>query len=119
MIFRFVSALGIGGEMGGGGQSLLTETWPRACGPLLAAVLQCGVNLGILIAAAFVWLNSLLPTQSPTDMSSCSASAGRAGLLDPPPDSRAGDLAAGGKGGRPGQTRGAGSVPSAAIARTT
>ncbi|MCX6955059.1 MAG: MFS transporter [Verrucomicrobia bacterium] len=55
MIFRFVAALGIGGEWAVGA-SLLSETWPKAWRPWLAAVLQTGVNLGILIAAAVVGL---------------------------------------------------------------
>ena len=61
MIFRFIAALGIGGEWAVGA-SLLAETWPVAWRPWLAAVLQSGVNLGILFAAALVWLVSpLLP----------------------------------------------------------
>jgi predicted MFS family arabinose efflux permease len=60
MIFRFIAALGIGGEWAVGA-SLLAETWPRAWRPWLAAVLQSGVNLGILIAAAVVWLLAQLP----------------------------------------------------------
>lgn len=63
MIFRFVAALGIGGEWAVGA-SLLAETWPRAWRPWLAAVLQTGVNLGILLGAAVVGLLSLvLPPQ--------------------------------------------------------
>ncbi|HVS53512.1 MAG TPA: MFS transporter [Opitutaceae bacterium] len=53
MLFRFVAALGIGGEWAVGA-SLLTETWPRAWRPWLAAVLQTGVNLGVLGGAAIV-----------------------------------------------------------------
>jgi MFS family permease len=60
MIFRFIAALGIGGEWAVGA-SLLAETWPKAWRPWLAAVLQSGVNLGILFAAAVVWLLSQLP----------------------------------------------------------
>ena len=60
MLFRFVAALGIGGEWAVGA-SLLTETWPRMWRPWLAAVLQTGVNLGILVAAGTVGLLSLLP----------------------------------------------------------
>lgn len=55
MIFRFIAAVGIGGEWAVGA-SLLAETWPRAWRPWIAAVLQSGVNLGILIAAGAVWL---------------------------------------------------------------
>src|SRR3954470_386326 len=64
MIFRFVAALGIGGEWAVGA-SLLAETWPRAWRPWMAAVLQTGVNLGILFAAAIVWLLSRLPHPPP------------------------------------------------------
>ena len=60
MVFRFIAALGIGGEWAVG-SSLLAETWPRAWRPWLAAVLQSGVNLGILFAAAVVWLLWQLP----------------------------------------------------------
>jgi MFS family permease len=60
MLFRFLAALGIGGEWAVGA-SLLAETWPKAWRPWLAAVLQSGVNLGILLAAAVVALLSLLP----------------------------------------------------------
>lgn len=60
MIFRFIAALGIGGEWAVGA-SLLTETWPKAWRPWLAAILQTGVNLGILLAASVVGLLSLLP----------------------------------------------------------
>ena len=53
MIFRFVAALGIGGEWAVGA-SLLSETWPRAWRPWLAAVLQTGVNLGVILGATVV-----------------------------------------------------------------
>jgi MFS family permease len=52
MLFRFVAALGIGGEWAVGA-CLLAETWPRRWGPWIAAVLQSGVNIGILCA---VWI---------------------------------------------------------------
>ena len=55
MIFRFIAALGIGGEWAVG-SSLLSETWPRAWRPWLAAVLQSGVNVGVLSGAVFVGL---------------------------------------------------------------
>src|SRR5206468_2164285 len=48
-IFRFLAALGIGGEWSVGA-SLLSETWPKRWRPWLAAVLQTGVNIGILFA---------------------------------------------------------------------
>lgn len=50
MLFRFVAALGIGGEWAVGA-SLLSETWPRPWRPWLAAILQSGVNVGVLCAA--------------------------------------------------------------------
>ncbi len=60
-IFRFIAALGIGGEWAVGA-ALLSETWPRAWRPWIAAVLQCGVNLGILIAClAVAGLNQASP----------------------------------------------------------
>ncbi len=49
LIFRFLAALGIGGEWAVG-SSLLSETWPRRWGPWIAAVLQTGVNIGVLLA---------------------------------------------------------------------
>jgi len=49
LIFRFLSALGIGGEWAVGA-SLLSESWPRQWRPWIAAVLQTGVNVGILVA---------------------------------------------------------------------
>ena len=47
MIFRFLAALGIGGEWAVGA-ALLSETWPKQWRPWLAAVLQTAVNVGIL-----------------------------------------------------------------------
>ena len=55
MIFRFVAALGIGGEWAVGA-SLLAETWPSHWRPWLAAILQTGVNIGVLIACTAVYL---------------------------------------------------------------
>ncbi len=51
MIFRFLAALGIGGEWAVG-STLLAETWPKKWRPWTAAVLQTGVNLGVVIACA-------------------------------------------------------------------
>jgi MFS family permease len=51
MIFRFLAALGIGGEWAVGA-SLLAETWPKTWRPWIAATLQSGVNIGILGAVA-------------------------------------------------------------------
>jgi MFS family permease len=47
LILRFLAALGIGGEWAVGA-ALLAETWPRHLRPWVAAVLQGGVNIGIL-----------------------------------------------------------------------
>jgi len=49
LIFRFLAALGIGGEWAVGA-ALLAETWPRSWRYWLAAVLQSAVNVGILLA---------------------------------------------------------------------
>lgn len=49
MAFRFLAALGIGGEWAVGA-SLLVETWPKSWRPWIAATLQCAVNVGVLIA---------------------------------------------------------------------
>ena len=55
MIFRFLAALGIGGEWAVG-SSLLSETWPRHWRPWIAAVLQTFANIGVLGACATVYL---------------------------------------------------------------
>jgi MFS family permease len=71
LIFRFLAALGIGGEWAVGA-SLLSETWPARWRPWIAAVLQTGVNVGILAASLanfllagakprFVFLVGVLP----------------------------------------------------------
>jgi MFS family permease len=49
LLFRFLAALGIGGEWAVG-STLLSETWPRRWRPWLAAVLQSAVNCGVMIA---------------------------------------------------------------------
>lgn len=49
LIFRFLAALGIGGEWAVGA-ALLSETWPRRWRPWIAAVLQSAVNVGIMLA---------------------------------------------------------------------
>lgn len=53
LICRFVAALGIGGEWAVG-SSLLSETWPKKWRPWIAAVLQTGVNIGVLLACLTV-----------------------------------------------------------------
>ncbi len=49
LVYRFLAALGIGGEWAVGA-SMLSETWPAKWRHWVAAVLQTGVNLGILLA---------------------------------------------------------------------
>jgi MFS family permease len=49
LIYRFLAALGIGGEWAVGA-SLLSETWPTRWRPWIAATLQSAVNIGILVA---------------------------------------------------------------------
>ncbi len=61
LIFRFLAALGIGGEWAVGA-SLLSETWPAKWRPWIAAVLQSGVNIGILVA---VFAHRLLTAAPP------------------------------------------------------
>jgi MFS family permease len=60
LIFRFLAALGIGGEWAVGA-SLLSETWPRRWRPWLAAVLQTAVNLGVMLASLALILLSGFP----------------------------------------------------------
>jgi MFS family permease len=57
LVFRFLAALGIGGEWAVGA-SLLSETWPRSWRPWIAAVLQTAVNVGVLSAAVAGFLLS-------------------------------------------------------------
>ncbi|MDB6017951.1 MAG: nanT 1 [Pedosphaera sp.] len=61
LIFRFLGALGIGGEWAVGA-ALLSETWPKKWRPWIAGVLQTGVNIGILVACL---ANTLLAGQPP------------------------------------------------------
>src|SRR5512135_2933814 len=60
LIFRFLAALGIGGEWAVGA-SLLSETWPRRWRPWIAAVLQTGGNVGILVATLANFLLAAAP----------------------------------------------------------
>lgn len=55
LIFRFLTALGIGGEWAVG-SALLAETWPKSWRPWIAAVLQTGVNIGVFCACFTVYL---------------------------------------------------------------
>ena len=59
VIFRFVAALGIDLEWAIGA-SLLSETLPKDWRPWIAAVLQTGVNVGVLSGAPVVGLISFL-----------------------------------------------------------
>jgi MFS family permease len=61
LIFRFLTALGIGGEWAVG-SALLAETWPRKWRPWIAAVLQTGVNIGVLLACL---TNALMSRTNP------------------------------------------------------
>ena len=63
LIFRFLAALGIGGEWAVGA-SLIAETWPKRWRPWLAAILQTGVNVGVLLAVLSGWLLSEFPYRS-------------------------------------------------------
>jgi predicted MFS family arabinose efflux permease len=62
LIFRFVAALGIGGEWAVGA-ALLAETWPRRWRPWMAAVLQTGVNLGVMLAGLATFLLAAFPSR--------------------------------------------------------
>src|ERR1700736_3703295 len=62
LAFRFLAALGIGGEWAVGA-SLLYETWPRRWRPWMAAVLQTGVNLGVMLAALANFLLAAYPSR--------------------------------------------------------
>ncbi|HAK94310.1 MAG TPA: MFS transporter [Planctomycetes bacterium] len=64
LIFRFLAALGIGGEWAVG-SALLAETWPRRWRPWIAAVLQSGVNIGILLACFTYFIYSSLSIDTP------------------------------------------------------
>lgn len=63
LLFRFLAALGIGGEWAVGA-SLISETWPRRWRPWMAAVLQTGVNLGVILAGLATFLLADYPKRS-------------------------------------------------------
>lgn len=63
LIFRFLAALGIGGEWAVGA-ALLSETWPRRWRPWMAAVLQTGVNLGMMLAGLANFLLAGFPKRT-------------------------------------------------------
>lgn len=56
-IYRFLAALGIGGEWAAG-SSLVAETWPKKWRPELSAVLQSAYQVGFLVAAGSMWVFS-------------------------------------------------------------
>lgn len=64
LIFRFLAALGIGGEWAVGA-ALLSETWPTRWRPWIAATLQSAVNVGVLLAMLAGLLLSLIPYSDP------------------------------------------------------
>jgi len=63
LALRFLAALGIGGEWAVGA-SLLSETWPRRWRPWMAAVLQTGVNLGVMLAGLANFLLASYPKRA-------------------------------------------------------
>jgi len=63
LIFRFLAALGIGGEWAVGA-ALLSETWPKSWRPWMAAVLQTGVNLGVVLASLTNFLLAGYPSRT-------------------------------------------------------
>jgi predicted MFS family arabinose efflux permease len=60
LLLRFLAALGIGGEWAVGA-SLLSETWPRRWRTWMAAVLQTGVNIGVMMAGLASFLLAPFP----------------------------------------------------------
>jgi len=63
-IFRFLAALGIGGEWAVGA-SLLSETWPKSWRAWIAAILQSAVNVGVLLAVLSNWLMAPIVSREP------------------------------------------------------
>ncbi|HKB06073.1 MAG TPA: MFS transporter [Gemmataceae bacterium] len=63
LLFRFLAALGIGGEWAVGA-SLLSETWPKRWRPWMAAVLQTAVNLGVMLACLATFVLADFPPRS-------------------------------------------------------
>jgi len=55
LVFRFLAALGIGGEWAAG-SSLISETWPKKWRPWISAVLQSAYQGGYFLASATVLL---------------------------------------------------------------
>ena len=63
MIYRFLAALGIGGEWAVGA-ALLSETWPKRWRPWIAATLQSAVNIGVMLAMVATYVMAALPKRS-------------------------------------------------------
>ena len=63
LAFRFLAALGIGGEWAVGA-SLISETWPKRWRPWTAAVLQTAVNLGVMLAALATFILAGFPSRT-------------------------------------------------------
>src|SRR5262245_11937962 len=63
LVFRFLAALGIGGEWAVGA-ALLSETWPRRWRPWIAAILQTGVNLGVMLAGLAIFVLAAQPPRT-------------------------------------------------------
>jgi len=55
LVFRFLAALGIGGEWAAG-SSLVSETWPRRWRPWVSSGLQSAYQIGILLASLTTFL---------------------------------------------------------------
>ncbi|HLK61505.1 MAG TPA: MFS transporter, partial [Chthonomonadaceae bacterium] len=61
LVFRFLAALGIGGEWAAG-SSLITETWPKRWRPWVSATLQTAYQGGYFLATVSLLIfNSYLP----------------------------------------------------------
>ena len=65
LIFRFLAALGIGGEWAVGA-ALLSETWPRIGGPGWRPFCKPRVNLGVMLAGLVVILLAGLRSRAPS-----------------------------------------------------
>jgi MFS family permease len=63
LIFRFLAALGIGGEWAVGA-SLISETWPKRWRPWMAAVLQSAVNIGVMLACLATFILAGFPPRT-------------------------------------------------------
>lgn len=62
LAFRFLAALGIGGEWAVGA-SLLAESWPTRWRPWLAAILQSAYNCGTVVASISLYLLAGQPSR--------------------------------------------------------